>query len=124
MPETDKKAKIIETMHILKSVIDYKVNLLHNDITASKHAEQEESIIYNKITSLQNCIYGHRYDHSYMIGAEREISNYERQACAIRDKINRGKKAAAELEHAQKFYETYQSITNAHLANNTKSHIV
>jgi hypothetical protein len=124
MPETDKKATIIELMHIFKSVTDNNVNLLHKDITAGKHAEQEESIIYNRIASLQNCIYGHRFDQSYMIGAERKISDYENQACAIRKKINRGKKAAAELEQAQKFYETYQSITNAHLANNTKSHIV
>lgn len=124
MPETDKKAKIIETMHILKSVIDYKVKLLHNDITAGKHAEQEESIIYNRIASLIDWHCNNYDDSLSSIEAHSAISNYERQAFAIRDKINRGKKAAAELEHAQKFYETYQSITNAHLASNTKSHIV
>ena len=124
MSETDKKAKIIEMMHILKSVMDYKVNLLHNDITAGKHAEQEESIIYNKIESLADWHCNNCDAPLSSIEAHSALSYYEDRACDIMDKINRGKTAAAELEHAQKFYETYQSITNAHLANNTKSHIV
>ena len=106
MPKTNKKVSM-NVVHILKSIMDYKVTPLRAAVDAGKHASQEEPVICEAISSLQRFIDNSRYDRSEALEAERELADYEIQASAIRGKINRGNAAAAQLVHADKFYKAY-----------------
>lgn len=107
MPKTKKKVSM-NVIHILKSVMDYKVKPLRDAVDAGKRAAQEEPVVCEYISSLQHFIDNSRYDRAEALEAEREMADYEIQASAIREKINRGNVAAAQLVHADKFYEFYQ----------------
>lgn len=107
MPKTNKKVSM-DVINILKSVMDYKVKPLRAAVDAGKRATQEEPVICEAISSLQHFIDNSRYDRSEALEAERELADYEIQASAIRDKINRGNMAVAQLVHADKFYKSYQ----------------
>lgn len=107
MPKTKKKVSI-DVIHILKSVMDYKVKPLRAAVDAGKYAAQEEPVICERISALQHFIESSRYDRSDAMEAEQEMSDYEIQASAIRAKINRGNLAAEQLVHADKFYASYR----------------
>lgn len=107
MPKANKKVSM-DVINILKSVMDYKVKPLRATVDAGQRAAQEEPVICETISSLQHFIVNSRYDRSEALEAERELAEYEMQASAIRDKINRGNMAVAQLIHADKFYKSYQ----------------
>lgn len=107
MPKTKKKVSM-NVMHILKSVMDYKVKPLHATIEAGRRAAQEEPVICEYISSLQQFISNSRYDRGDTLEAEQEVADYEAQAGAIRGKINRANDAAAQMVHANKFYASYE----------------
>ena len=107
MPKTKKKVSM-DVIHILKSVMDYKVKPLRAAVDAGKYAAQEETAICESISALKHFIKNSRYDRSEALEAEQEMSDYEVRASAIREKINRGKLAAEQLVHADKFYESYR----------------
>ena len=107
MPKTNKKVSM-DVINILKSVMDYKVKPLRAAVDAGKRAAQEEPVICEAISSLQHFIDNSRYDRSEALEAERELADYEIQASAIRDKINRGNMAVAQLVYADKFYKSYR----------------
>ena len=98
----------MDVIHILKSVMDYKVKPLRAAVDAGKHAALKEPVIHEQIASLQYFIDNSRYDRSEKMEAEGELDEYKTQASTICDKINRGKTAAAELKHAQEFYKSYR----------------
>ena len=98
----------MNVIHILKSVMDYKVKPLRDAVDAGKRAAQEEPVVCEYISTLQHFIDNSRYDRAEALEAERELADYEIQASAIRDKINRGNMAVAQLVHADKFYKSYQ----------------
>ena len=106
MPKTKKKVSM-NVIHILKSVMDYKVRPLRNAVTAGKYAAMEEPVVCEYIASLQNFINNSRYDRSEAMEAEQEMADYEMQASGIRAKINRGNAAAEQLVYADKFYKSY-----------------
>ena len=116
MPNKKKKVSM-NVIHILKSVMDYKVKPLRDAVDAGKRAAQEEPVICNQIGALQHFIESSRYDRAEALEAEHELADYEMQASAIREKINRGNAAAEQLQHANKFYamykETCKSVENA-----------
>ena len=66
MPKTKKKVSM-NVIHILKSVMDYKVQPLRNAVTAGKYAAMEEPVVCEYIASLQNFINNSRYDRSARI---------------------------------------------------------
>ena len=107
MPKTKKKVSM-NVMHILKSVMDYKVKPLRETIEAGKRAAQEEPVICEYISSLQQFISNSRYDRGDTLEAEQEVADYEAQAGAIRGKINRANAAAEQMVHANKFYASYE----------------
>lgn len=98
----------MDVINILKSIMDYKVKPLRAAVDAGKHAALKEPVIHEQIASLQHFIDNSRYDRSDTMEAERELAEYEIQASTIRDKINRGNMAVAQLIHADKFYKSYQ----------------
>ncbi len=106
MTQTKKKVSM-NVMHILKSVMDYRVKPLRDAADAGHRAAMEEPEIYAAMSSLQNFINNSRYDRSDTMEAQAELDDYERQASAIRHKIERGAAAQQELKHADKFYATY-----------------
>ena len=106
MPKTKKKVSM-NVIHILKSVMDYKVKPLHAAVDAGKRAAQEEPVICEYISSLQYFIENNRYDRNDTLEAEQEMADYEMQASGIRAKINRGNAAAEQLVYADKFYKSY-----------------
>jgi hypothetical protein len=93
---------------ILKSIIVAKEKTLRAAVDAGKQAALEEPGIHEQIASLQHFINNSRYDPYEKKEAERELAEKEIQASTIRDKINRGNTAAAQLIHADKFYESYK----------------
>jgi hypothetical protein len=93
---------------ILKSSIVAKEKTLRAAVDAGKQAALEEPGIHEQIASLQHFINNSRYDPYEKKEAERELAEKEIQASTIRDKINRGNTAAAQLIHADKFYESYK----------------
>lgn len=107
MPKTKKKVSM-NVIHILKSVMDYKVKPLRTAMDVGKRAAQEEPVICEYISSLQYFIDNNRYDRNDTMEAEQEMADYEIQASAIRAKINRGNNAAAQMVHADKFYAMYK----------------
>lgn len=107
MPKTNKKVSM-NVMHILQSVMDYKVKPLRATIEAGRRAAQEEPVICEYISSLQQFISNSRYDRGDTLEAEQEMAEYEMRASTIRDTINRGNTAAAQMVHANKFYESYR----------------
>ena len=106
MPKTNKKVSM-NVIHILKSVMDYKVRPLRNAVAVGKNAAMEEPVVCECIASLQNFINNSRYDRSEAMEAEQEMADYEMQASGIRAKINRGNAAAEQLVYADKFYKSY-----------------
>lgn len=108
MTQTKKKVSI-NVMHILKSIMDYRVKPLRDAADAGRRATMEESEICASISSLQHFINNSRYDRSDTMEAQAELDEYERQASAIRKKIERGTIAMQELKYADKFYATYNA---------------
>ena len=102
MPKANKKVSM-DVINILKSVMDYKVVPLRATVDAGKRAAQEEPVICEAISSLQHFIDNSRYDRSEALEAERELADYEIQASAVRNKINRGNIAAPQLVYADRF---------------------
>lgn len=107
MSKTNKKVSM-DVINILKSIMDYKVKPLRAAVDAGKHAALKEPVIHEQIASLQHFIDNSRYDRSDTMEAERELAEYEIQASTIRDKINRGNTAAAQMVYAKNFYKSYQ----------------
>lgn len=107
MSKTNKKVSM-DVINILKSIMDYKVKPLRAAVDAGKQAALEEPVIHEQIASLQHFIDNSRYDRSDKKEAEQEMAEYKIRASIIRDKINRGNTAAAQMVYAKQFYESYQ----------------
>lgn len=107
MSKTNKKVSM-DVINILKSIMDYKVKPLRAAVDAGKQAALEEPVIHEQIASLQHFIDNSRYDRYEAMEAERELAEYETQASTIRNKINRGNTAAAQMVYAKQFYESYR----------------
>lgn len=99
----------MDVINILKSIMDYKVKPLRAAVDAGKQAAlKEQPVIHEQIESLQHFIDNCRYDPSDKKEAEQEMAEKEMQASIIRDKINRGNTAAAQMVYAKQFYKSYQ----------------
>ena len=112
MQRTNKKVSM-NVIHVLKSIVDYKVGKLRTDVDAGERAKQEEHLVCGYISSLQQFINNSRYDRNDAVEAEQELAEYEMQASAIRAKINRGNIAIEQLSHAQKFDTLYKNTCRA-----------
>lgn len=111
MSQSNKKVNV-GVLYLLKSVMDNKVKTLKKAVDAGKRAAHEETYVCERIASLQNFAANNRYDRGEVMEAEREIFDYELQAGAIRQKINRGVEASKQLAYADEFYKTCASVEN------------
>ena len=98
----------MDIINILKSIMDAKVKPLRAAVDAGKQATLVEPVIHEQIASLQHFIDNSRYDPSDKKEAEQEMADYKIRASTIRDKINRGNTAAAQMVYAKQFYESYE----------------
>lgn len=110
-----KKGAQIGVFHILKSVVDAKVPVLQDRVSAGKRAQTEYPILVDNIKALRQYVMNSRtFDPSEYYEAAADLDDKEMQLDGIQNRIVRGQHAEQDLKIVQQFNSNYNSACKIH----------
>lgn len=110
-----KKGAQIGVFHILKSVVDAKVPVLQDRVSAGKRAQTEYPILVDNIKALRQYVMNSRtFDPSEYYEAAADLDDKEMQLDGIQKRIDNGRTAERELAHVASFNQTYDAVCKKH----------